>query len=191
MDRVGWAYVPVTSTLVTAGDRWPTAPGPNANDTFVATLAPEARKAYFVALYGVPDPFAVDVAAAGGCAGAANAAVPGVFAEAAALRAELEAMRRGVRQDPATLAAARQWQACLGEPYANPGELMGAIDHGVPVPVATVSRDQQLCRPAYQVAVDLVRVHHEDQFAARFKDRLAVHQARMARAEALLQELGT
>ncbi|MEW5929941.1 MAG: hypothetical protein AB1941_21005 [Gemmatimonadota bacterium] len=101
------------------------------NERHANSLTPEKRREYYVALYGVPDPYAQSAEAlhdpasptGGGCLGEAVRAIPGVYAAAAALTEEYVAMRLQVLDDPRVNAAEEQWSECMrarGLNFASP-----------------------------------------------------------------------
>lgn len=104
------------------------------NERRAAALAPEQRRAYFMALYGVPDPYSVDAAqlhdpaspTGGGCKAEAVRAIPGVYAAAAALTEEYVAMRRSVAEDARVKTAEGRWAECMrgrGHSFSSPSQM--------------------------------------------------------------------
>ncbi len=91
------------------------------NEKHAASLTPEKRREYYMALYGVPDPYAENAEAlhdpasptGGGCMGDALRALPGVYAAAAELTEQYVAMRLEVLDDPRVKTAEGQWAECM------------------------------------------------------------------------------
>jgi hypothetical protein len=125
MRAAGFQYTPAPSESVanlrSAAEAMAASRDPN--ERHVATLTPEQRREYFMALYGVPDPYSDNAAelhdpaspTGGGCKGEAFRAVPGVYAAAAAVTEEYVALRRAVVEDPRVKAAEERWAQCMGE----------------------------------------------------------------------------
>jgi hypothetical protein len=142
MQEAGFSYWPEPSVLLD-DDTDPAAAleqvdhHPNAQ--YVALLSPAGRQAYYLALYGIPDPFDPDAEAlhdpasaeGGGCWAQALRGVPGVFAAQQALRDELDEMEQRLAADPRVRAAEARWSSCMaqrGYRAANPAELLASVD---------------------------------------------------------------
>lgn len=178
----------------------------NPNERYVASLAPVERERYFVALYGVPDPYSESAddlhdpesLVGGGCAAEALRTLPGVYAAKNALRAELAALEREVAMDARVLASEERWSPCMaarGHSYATPRELHGEIDEtlaqaeafGRP-PSPEVARehglalaDARVCdsQAALRSAVAAARREHEAAFVEAHRTILDAHRERL------------
>ena len=198
MRAAGHQYTPSpsvdASTLRSAAEARAAAEGPNLRHA--QTLAPEQRQAYFMALYGVPDPYTEDASklhdpaspTGGGCVGEALRALPGVYAAAAALTEEYVAMRRSVLEDARVTAAEGRWAECMrgrGQNFTSPRQM-----HRELATAARANREQARARirevdpvarqcgqnSGLDSTIAQVRVEKETAFVAQHKatlDRLA------------------
>lgn len=142
MEQQGFPYTPAPAVRVLAptdGEAPPeTTPDPNRR--FVETLDADRRRAYYLALYGIADPFseaAEDLhdpraGSGGGCSGEALRAIPGVYAAHSRLSEELAALRRAILGDERVRSAEQSWAACLAERgldgYETPRDLRAHLD---------------------------------------------------------------
>lgn len=167
MQQAGFQYTPTPSIRVeeTTNIREALAAARNdPNERYVASLTPERRTQYYLALYGVPDPFTQEAQGlhdperpeGGGCVGEALQAIPGVFAAKRVLQDQLDAMRRAVAQDSRVRAAEQRWSECMaarGYQYASPRELHAALDQAAAQALARGEKDISALERQHQEAV--------------------------------------
>lgn len=183
MADLGLPYAPVVSLRVPAGSPALSQELVNPNDTYVAGLDTEQREAYFVALYGVEDPFSPVVRphpTGPGCAGASFELVPSVYALAASLGDELEGVRLAVEASPEVAEADRMWQVCAGRAVAgldarSPSDLAAQIDASADMRPEAPLRDLEGCDRQRDAAVQQVRSTVEEAFVDRHRDALVRH----------------
>lgn len=148
MEGAGFKYTPAPSTVVEALDHDSLEDFERAlidatsdpNESYVASLSPEARERYHLRLFGVRDPNSEaeiagkSVPVAGSCLSEAHERVPGVYAKRNMLVKQLDALDDAVAQDPATRAAYRQWSACMierGHAFSTPADAKRHADESV------------------------------------------------------------
>lgn len=176
------------------------------NELYVSSLDPAERERYFVALYGVPDPYSESAAnlhdpastLGGGCTAEAHRAIPGVYAAKNALRDELAILEQTVRTDSRVLAAEQRWSACMAErshSYATPRDLHAEIDETLAQaevfarpPAPEVARehgsalaDARVCdgQAGLRSAVVTARIEHEAAFVDAHRAVLDAHLKRL------------
>jgi hypothetical protein len=201
-DR-GRQYTPVFSVVYGPGEEPPADSGApeNANDKHVATLSEDEKRAYFVDLYGVADPF--DPAAStrttpDSCAGRAFGAIPGVFAAPADLTSAYKALRGSARERARAQGATERWSSCMkqdGWDYSDPQELLAAMDEAEARPgsaaavslTAAGNRHQDVCGPGLRRAQQALLLELEQEFVNDHRQALREHRERVASSEATVQ----
>jgi hypothetical protein len=159
MTAAGHRYVPVAPARnpQKATDRQSRRPPPrDPNDVHAASLSPQERERYYLALYGVPNPNAPQgplwdprSETGGGCWGDALRTIRGVYAAASELVEPYVAMRRAVMSDPRVTEATQRWSECVrarGFQYSSPRQLAAAEDSAAvarPRDAAAQRRPQQ------------------------------------------------
>ena len=161
------------------------------NTVYEQSLSPEARKRYYVALYGIPDPndeSAVHEGSyGGGCIGAAHRSLPGVYATRIALRDEFEKLLETIESDPRVAAAELRWADCMtsrGYQGAPPGQFWASLEDSLlqsgisaeegNAKVEQAEADGQICRGEAQLDAALreARIEHEAAFVEAHRDEL-------------------
>ena len=204
MQAAGFTYTPAPAVRVDPSASTPqeAAAPEDPNQAFAASLTPDQRRAYNLALYGIADPNAEDAEVqdtantpnGGGCSGAALRAVPGVYAARSALADEYVAMRRSIQTNRRALAAERSWSSCMAVrrvPYATTSQLaedlerlsVGMVEPNRPKVLATVAADEA-CSQASSLddVVADVTVDKEADFVARHRALLEEHRRRLQAA---------
>lgn len=142
MRDKGLAYVPeapLQRTQAQAPARGRASARPvDQNERHAASLGPPQRAAYYMALYGVPDPnddtanlWKPGSPTGGGCWGDALRAIPGVYSARSALAGEFADMRRSIVDHPAVKTAEQSWQTCMraqGHDYESPRAFYQGLD---------------------------------------------------------------
>lgn len=201
-DR-GRTYTPVFSVTYGPGEEPPPATGApeNANDRHVATLSEDEKRAYFVDLYGVADPFdpaATTRTTPDSCAGRAFAAIPGVFAAPPELTATHKALRDQARAKARAQGVTERWSSCMrqgGWDYSSPQELFAAWDEAQARPGSAAaaslasahSRHQEICGPDLWRAQEKLLVELEQQFVNEHRQALREHRERVSSSEATVE----
>jgi hypothetical protein len=203
MQQAGFQYTPAPSVVNAP------APPQGSNERYAASLSPERRTRYNLTLYGVPDPndegnlWDPRSQTGGGCWGEAMRANPSVFAALSELRAQFDAMRRSIAQDPRVRAAERRWSECMrsrGFSYARPQSMPAQQDsaaiRGVVTPELERRYRQALAiAPECVTAVGLdsvkamVRVDKEAEFVRAHKAVLDRHLERLRNQQPLVDSL--
>jgi hypothetical protein len=123
MRAAGFQYTPAPSvdaaSLRSAEEARAASEDPN--ERRAAAMPEDQRRAFYMALYGVPDPYSINAAelhdpaspTGGGCKAEAVRAIPGVYAAAAALTEEYVAMRRSMLEDTRVREAEGRWAECM------------------------------------------------------------------------------
>jgi hypothetical protein len=181
------------------------------NAEYAESLEPDERQAYYLALYGIPDPndpradrlHDPDSPTGGGCSGEAFRTIRGVYAAQSDLNEQYIAMRRSVMQDERVKAAEQRWSACMqdrGYEYASPRDLLAALDQAT-LQEAIITELTQQHQQAMDVAdtcgteVELeitvaeVRVDKETAFVKVHQDRLTRHLERLRTEATRLEQL--
>jgi len=160
------------------------------NEEHVKQLASEEYKAYYMALYGVPDPNAEDLSidfnTGGGCAGEAMRSTLSVFAARIKLAKEYRAMEEAIKDDPAVVSAKQNMLRCM----EAKGYSSSPPDAPSPDDIERLSREdpekmQQIVLDAVKrqvVSSDCLsplneaklkaRIKHEKEFVEKYQDVL-------------------
>ena len=160
------------------------------NEEHIKQLASEEYKAYYMALYGVPDPNAEDLSidfnTGGGCAGEALRSIPGVFAARIKLAKEYRAMEEAIQNDPVVVSAKQNMLRCM----EAKGYSSSPPDAPSPDDIERLSREdpekmQQMVLDAVKrqvVSSDCLsplneaklkaRIKHEKEFVEKYQDVL-------------------
>lgn len=198
MKSAGWPYTPSPSVYIESDSEYIESDSDaanvsvsNENDKYVATLAPASRKDYFLALYGVSDPFAENLVLTGnrGCSGESFKELPGVYAAVTQLRPELYAMKTEMRSDVAALKGTQVWSACMaraGHVVESREELLANVDAGSPDAWSMMETDRDQCATALEDARQAVRIRHENMFALKHKKVLVEHAEMVEQAKGLV-----
>lgn len=200
MDHAGMPYVPVLSVnFDDVGVEDLTVDlASNENDRYVETLSHEDRKAYFLALYGVVDPFDPALPNEGegrDCAGSSFVLMPGVYALHQELAVELDLLKQVVRADQAYHTADEKWVDCMELPdqsgITSLEDVLQAQDRaflpgGTEAPAVARRND---CDNALMAARNTVRLQHENTFAGEHREALEKHREKVARWATLADTL--
>ncbi len=204
MQRAGFRYTPAPSEVNrrAANAKEALATRQNPNERYVASLSPEARTRYNLALYGVPDPndeanlWDPKSPTGGGCWGEVMRDRPSVYAAQNELNEPYLRMLRSVTEDPRLRAAEQRWAECMaarGFTYANPRALESETDRaavqGPPAgrSMADVQQRNQQARTAAREcnaaagldsALESVRVEKETEFVNAHRPVLDRHRER-------------
>lgn len=196
MRDLGLPYTPVASIRVPAGSAATSNSFTNPNDTFVAGLDAKEREDYFVALYGVKDPFSpvlqTDLAGQG-CAGRSFEQVPSVYALASTLGEEIEALRTAVDASPEVAEADRAWQTCAGRALTDldpqsPSDLAAQLD-ATDVPLDLSLEVLEECDRQRDSVVQQVRARLEQDFVTEHRDALVRHTQQVQERHAWIDEV--
>lgn len=212
MAAAGWDYrpqPPVAAAGLATPEEAAAWADVDPNRAYVERLSPAGRRDYHLALHGVEDPHAESADAladpadplAGGCAGEALRAVPGVFAARNELREELLELERAIAGDPRVAGAERRWAACMtarGHAAETPAELLAAVDEaalagaaeGGPAEVEALARLEAARPDAADCALQAglppalaeARAEHEELFVRRHRRMLDEHREQMKSA---------
>jgi hypothetical protein len=203
MRDKGLAYVaeaPLERTQAQTPDRRHASARPvDQNERHAASLSPSQRAAYYMALYGVPDPnddtaklWKPGSPTGGGCWGDALRAIPGVYSARSALAGEFADMRRSIVEHPAVKTAEQSWQTCMraqGLDYESPRAFYQRIDPLTGPPAAAAEADGTTkartvaaeCRTksGLDTAAAQARSAREAEFVAAHGSRLEAFRARL------------
>ena len=201
MQRLGRRYVPSPSKRYESFDvAGPAGGSPdNANDVHVDAMDPADRRTYFLALYGVPDPFAENTAGTTptSCVGQAFSTVPSLFTMSRDLRDARDTLPVKARRLPPVVEAERGWSRCMraaGHPYTTVEEMLRATDEARPRTAAgTKGEDARLrhdrdCGPALGAATERALLRLENDFAVEHRLQLDAHRARVAAIEPIVAQ---
>ncbi len=171
------------------------------NVEYAESLDPDERRAYYLALYGIPDPNDPETdrlhdpgsPTGGGCSGEAFRTIRGVYAAQSDLNEQYVDMRRSVLQDTRVKDAEQRWSVCMqnrGYAYASPRDLLAALDQATlqePITPEFTQQHQQAMNAAsscdteveLEITIAEVRVDKETAFVTVHQDRLTRHVERL------------
>jgi len=190
MAARGFSYTPVTPQHVDSASTAPAESGVDPNLSWVMSLDAKTRAAHYRALYGTDNPFEPTASATPeGCATQAYARIPGVFALSSTLSAELEDLRRAMKNDPRVVAADARWRDCMaaqGFAVSSREEMLRGVDSSPAGDRSALAADRTHCAAGLDEVRNTVRIAYENAFAAAHAVELRAHQERLAADEALV-----
>lgn len=190
MAARGFSYTPVTPQHVDSASTAPAESGVDPNLSWVMSLDAKTRAAHYRALYGTDNPFEPTASATPeGCATQAYARIPGVFALSSTLSAELEDLRRAMKNDPRVVAADARWGDCMaaqGFAVSSREEVLRGVDSSPAGDRSALAADRTHCATGLDGVRNTVRIAYENAFAAAHAVELRAHQERLAADEALV-----
>lgn len=205
MRTQGFPYVPSPARQI---DRATTpeqdyASSQSQNILYAENLDVSERESYYIALYGVADPYDSSLAVGGGCLGSASQTLPGVYAAQSKLNEQLLELEGAVRNDAQVLSAEKQWSECMkqqGYLYANTQGLVSELDRAADLGQMTEALKQRnaeamgvakLCDSQVSLTkvVAQVRFSKEQNFVSTHRSLLDQHLQQLRDSERLISQL--
>lgn len=191
MQRLNHIYTPSVSERIDSATLTFREPTEDPNMQHAATLSPAERETYFVALYGVPDPYSQvqPPPLLPNCSSEASASLPGLYALPADLQEKLDHFRESLRSEPRIVAADERLLTCAGVDRTGPRAVeVSILLDGAMNNTAAVSEEAGSCIRTYSDDVKLVSDELSKRFIAENEQSIRVHLKSLEEQSVLLAE---